>query len=173
MAKRNGDLIVYHRSDCGSGYVRMYGFGGDGPGQSCGKWGLEDWQIDIIHQYDWNFKAEDLNQLKIYRDGDLFGNGKLSPEEFQLAVNYVAGCHTDVYGHLLNDDGSRQDGQNPQDSQGFYLAFDVNNRCPDSTRRDCPENHARWESLAASMGGDMSAFGGGPETWKSIPYNGQ
>lgn len=171
MADRNGDLIVYHRSDCGSGYVRMYGFGGDGPGQPCEKWGLEDWQIDIIHQYDWNFKAEDLNQLKIYRDGDLFGNGKLSPEEFQLAVNYVAGCHTDVYGNLLNDDGSRQNGKNPQDSQGFYLAFTVNGRCPDSTRRDCPENHARWESLAKSMGGDMSAFGGGPETWKSIPYN--
>jgi hypothetical protein len=171
MARKNGDLIVYHRSDCGSGYVRMYGGGGDMDGSACGTWGLEDWQIDIIHKYDWNFKSEDLNQLKIYRDGDIFGNGKLSPEAFQLAVNWVAGCHTDMYGNLLNDDGSRQDGQNPQDAQGFYLAFTVNGRCPDATRRDCPENHTRWESLSKSMGGDMSAFGGGPETWKAIPYN--
>jgi len=171
MAKKNGDLIVYHRSDCGSSYVRMYGGGGDMDGSACGTWGLEDWQIDIIHKYDWNFKSEDLNQLKIYRDGDIFGNGKLSPEAFQLAVNWVAGCHTDMYGNLLNDDGSRQDGQNPQDAQGFYLAFTVNGRCPDATRRDCPENHTRWEDLSKSMGGDMSAFGGGPETWKSIPYN--
>jgi hypothetical protein len=171
MAEKNGDLIVYHRSDCGSSYVRMYGGGGDMDGSACGTWGLEDWQIDIIHKYDWNFKSEDLNQLKIYRDGDIFGNGKLSPEAFQLAVNWVAGCHTDMYGNLLNDDGSRQDGQNPQDAQGFYLAFTVNGRCPDATRRDCPENHTRWESLSKSMGGDMSAFGGGPETWKAIPYN--
>jgi hypothetical protein len=171
MARKNGDLIVYHRSDCGSSYVRMYGGGGDMDGSACGTWGLEDWQIDIIHKYDWNFKSEDLNQLKIYRDGDIFGNGKLSPEAFQLAVNWVAGCHTDMYGNLLNDDGSRQDGQNPQDAQGFYLAFTVNGRCPDATRRDCPENHTRWNDLSRSMGGDMSAFGGGPETWKAIPYN--
>jgi hypothetical protein len=174
MADKNGGGIVYHRSDCGSGYVRMYGSGGDWPEVltgGCEKWALEDWQIDIIHKYDWNFKAEDLNQLKIYRDGDILGKGKLSPEEFQLAVNYVAGCHTDVSGNLLNDDGSRQDGKNPQDSQGFYLAFTVNGRCPDSTRRDCPENHTHWESLSKSMRGDMSAFGGGPETWKATPYN--
>jgi hypothetical protein len=171
MAEKNGDLIVYHRSDCGSSYVRMYGGGGDMDGSACGTWGLEDWQIDIIHKYDWNFKSEDLNQLKIYRDGDIFGNGKLSSEAFQLAVNWVAGCHTDMYGNLLNDDGSRQDGQNPQDAQGFYLAFTVNGRCPDATRRDCPENHTRWEDLSKSMGGDMSVFGGGPETWKAIPYN--
>jgi len=171
MAERNGWGVVYNSSDCGDSYVRWYGFGGDAPCSSCDTWGLEDWQIEIIHKYDWNFKAEDLNQLKIYRDGDIFGKGKLSPEAFQLAINWVAGLHTDAYGHLLNDDGSRQDGKNPQDSQGFYLAFTENGRCPDSTRRECPENHARWNELSRSMGGDMSAFGGGPETWKSTPYN--
>lgn len=171
MADKNGGGFVYHRSDCGSGYVRLYGGGGgEGwTGSACGTWALEDWQIDIIHKYDWNFKLEDLQQLKTYRDGDLFGKGKLSPEEFQLAVNRRAGCHTDVYGNLLNDDGSRQDGLNPKDAQGCYLAFDVNNFCPDSTRRDCPENHALWDLWVRSGGG----IGDGPETWKTVPYNRQ
>ena len=74
MAKRNGDGIVYHRSDCsgagdvesGSGYVRFYGLGGDGPGSVCGTWFLEDWKIAVIHSADWNFRAEDLNWLTYY-----------------------------------------------------------------------------------------------------------
>lgn len=35
---KNGDGLVYHRSDCGYPNVRMYGFGGDGPGTACGQW---------------------------------------------------------------------------------------------------------------------------------------
>jgi hypothetical protein len=167
MAKQNGGGIVYHRSDCGSGYVRWYSAGGNSPCSACEKWLLEDWQIDIIHQYDWNFKAEDLNDLKTCRDGDIFGKGKLSPEDFQRRVNWISGCHTDVYGNLVNEDGSRQDGDNPKDAQGFYLAFDVNNFCPDDTRRDCPENHQRWNDLVRSG----VVLGAGPETWKSTPYN--
>jgi len=170
MSEKHGDGLVYHRSDCGSGYVRLYGGGGDMDGTACGKWALADWQIDIIHKYDWNFKSEDLTWLIQFHDG-LLGIPPLSAEEFQLKVNLIAGCHTDGWGHLLNDDGSRQDGQNPMDGQGFFLAHDINGNCPDQTRKECPENHARWQSLVASMGGDMSAFGGGPETWKSIPYD--
>lgn len=33
--KRNGDGIVFHHSDCGYPNVRMYSFGGDGPGSAC------------------------------------------------------------------------------------------------------------------------------------------
>ena len=40
MADRNGDGVVYHRSDCGDNYVRWYGFGGDGPCSACDTWGL-------------------------------------------------------------------------------------------------------------------------------------
>lgn len=71
MADKNGDGIVYHRSDCsnagdvfsGHGYVRFYGGGGDYDGSICGTWLLEDWKIAVIHHADWNFRAEDLNWL--------------------------------------------------------------------------------------------------------------
>ena len=39
-AAKNGDGIVYHPSNCGYPNVRWYGFGGDGPGQSCNTWSL-------------------------------------------------------------------------------------------------------------------------------------
>ena len=51
MADRNGDGIVYHRSDCGENYVRWYGFGGDGPCSTCESWGLSDEAIKFIHQH--------------------------------------------------------------------------------------------------------------------------
>lgn len=64
-APRNGGGIVYHRSDCGYGYVRFYGFGGDGPGSACGTWALAPYQRDIIHSFDWNFRTEDLTAVHI------------------------------------------------------------------------------------------------------------
>ncbi len=51
MADRNGDGIVYHRSDCSEGYVRWYGFGGDGPCSTCETWGLSEEAIKFIHQH--------------------------------------------------------------------------------------------------------------------------
>ena len=51
MADKNGDGIVYHRSDCSLGYVRMYGAGGDLPGSACGTWGLRDRAIQYIHDH--------------------------------------------------------------------------------------------------------------------------
>ena len=42
MADKNGDGIVYHRSDCGDNNVRWYGFGGDAPCSTCESWGLTD-----------------------------------------------------------------------------------------------------------------------------------
>jgi hypothetical protein len=64
MANKNGNGIVYHCSDCGDDYVRMYGFGGDGPGSVCGSWELTPKQIRYIHDHpDVNHTAEALAQI--------------------------------------------------------------------------------------------------------------
>ena len=61
MADKNGDGIVYHRSDCGDNYVRFYGFGGDGPGSTCETWGLTDKAIRYIHDHpEINHRLEDV-----------------------------------------------------------------------------------------------------------------
>ena len=61
MADRNGDGIVYHRSDCGENYVRFYGFGGDGPCSTCETWGLTDKAIRYIHNHpEINHRLEDV-----------------------------------------------------------------------------------------------------------------
>jgi hypothetical protein len=61
MADRNGDGIVYHRSDCGDNYVRFYGFGGDGPCSTCETWGLTDKAIRYIHDHpEINHRIEDV-----------------------------------------------------------------------------------------------------------------
>lgn len=61
MADRNGDGIVYHRSDCSEGNVRWYGFGGDGPCSTCESWGLTDRAIQYIHDHpEINHRIEDV-----------------------------------------------------------------------------------------------------------------
>ena len=61
MADRNGDGIVYHRSDCGENYVRWYGFGGDGPCSACDTWGLTNKAIRYIHDHpEINHRVEDV-----------------------------------------------------------------------------------------------------------------
>ena len=61
MADRNGDGIVYHRSDCGDNNVRWYGFGGDGPCSTCESWGLTDKAIRYIHDHpETNHRIEDV-----------------------------------------------------------------------------------------------------------------
>ena len=61
MADRNGDGIVYHRSDCGDNNVRWYGFGGDGPCSTCESWGLTDRAIRYIHDHpETNHRIEDV-----------------------------------------------------------------------------------------------------------------
>jgi hypothetical protein len=61
MAEKNGDGIVYHRSDCSLGYVRMYGGGGDMDGSVCGTWGLTDKAIQYIHDHpEINHRFEDV-----------------------------------------------------------------------------------------------------------------
>ena len=61
MADRNGDGVVYHRSDCGDNYVRWYGFGGDGPCSSCDTWGLTNKAIRYIHDHpEINHRLEDV-----------------------------------------------------------------------------------------------------------------
>jgi hypothetical protein len=61
MADKNGDGIVYHRSDCGEDNVRMYGAGGDLPGSMCGTWGLSPQAIKYIHDHpEKNHRFEDV-----------------------------------------------------------------------------------------------------------------
>jgi hypothetical protein len=61
MAEKNGDGIVYHRSDCGDANVRMYGGGGDCSGSICAPWGLSSEAIKYIHDHpEKNHRAEDI-----------------------------------------------------------------------------------------------------------------
>jgi hypothetical protein len=61
MADRNGDGIVYHRSDCGDNYVRWYSSGGDSPCSACDTWGLTDKAIRYIHDHpEINHRFEDV-----------------------------------------------------------------------------------------------------------------
>jgi hypothetical protein len=61
MADKNGDGIVYHRSDCSPGYVRWYGAGGDWSGSTCETWGLSDEALQYIHDHpEINHRAEDI-----------------------------------------------------------------------------------------------------------------
>ncbi len=61
MADRNGNGIVYHRSDCGDNYVRWYGFGGDGHCSTCDTWGLDSRAIAYIHAHpEINHRFEDI-----------------------------------------------------------------------------------------------------------------
>ena len=61
MADKNGDGIVYHRSDCSPGYVRWYGAGGDWSGSTCDSWGLNDKALQYIHDHpEINHRAEDI-----------------------------------------------------------------------------------------------------------------
>jgi hypothetical protein len=64
MAERNGDGIVYRRSDCSEGNVRFYGFDGEGPGSKCGTWELSNYQIRYIHEHpEVNHRIEDLRNI--------------------------------------------------------------------------------------------------------------
>ena len=66
MADKNGDGIVYHCSDCGDNYVRMYMFGGDWPGSSCDTWGLTSTAIRYIHDHpEENHRLEDILHMEI------------------------------------------------------------------------------------------------------------
>ena len=49
FAAKNGDGFVYHRSDCSSGLVKMYGNGGDWVNKECGRW-LDPDFIKIVHE---------------------------------------------------------------------------------------------------------------------------
>ena len=61
MADKNGDGIVYHRSDCSLGNVRWYGAGGDWSGSTCDSWGLNDKALQYIHDHpEINHRAEDI-----------------------------------------------------------------------------------------------------------------
>ena len=61
MADKNGNGIVYHRSDCGDNYVRWYGFGGDGHCSTCDTWGLDSRAIAYIHAHpEINHRFEDI-----------------------------------------------------------------------------------------------------------------
>lgn len=66
MADKNGDGIVYHCSDCGDDYVRMYLAGGDWPGSACETWGLTSTAIRYVHDHpEMNHRLEDLLAMEI------------------------------------------------------------------------------------------------------------
>jgi hypothetical protein len=77
-APKNGDGIVYNKSDCGETNVRFYGFGGDGPGSACGTWSLDTWMRYFIwyanptggedkDNYNWTYKEvrEDIQSILV------------------------------------------------------------------------------------------------------------
>jgi hypothetical protein len=108
-APQNGGGIVYHRSNCGYGYVRWYGAGGEGPAQACGTWSLAAYQRDIIHSFDWNFRTEDLTWLHLYYFNNY--NNRATSEspwarqaeaEFFDAVNQINGGRGNSYTDLIN-----------------------------------------------------------------------
>ena len=65
-APRNGDGLVYHRSDCGDKNVRMYGEGGDSivGGSMCGEWLFSKFLVQLVHSTDYNFNTDQLNCMQ-------------------------------------------------------------------------------------------------------------
>ena len=63
-ADNNGHGVVYHRSDCSPGYVRVYGDGGRGDGNffGCGQF-LSEFAMEVIHTTDYNFNVDQLTCL--------------------------------------------------------------------------------------------------------------
>lgn len=64
-AGKNGDGIVYHRSDCSPGFVRMYGGGGDWSGSACGKW-LSPLAIKTVWNADHNWRIDEIDDCATY-----------------------------------------------------------------------------------------------------------
>jgi hypothetical protein len=109
-APRNGGGIVYHRSDCSYGNVRFYGVGGDGPGSICGGWLTFKWQADIVHSFDWNFRLEDLDNLRqahfdytMAVNNGSAGEARDRERAFFDAVNAVNGGRGNAYTDLINN----------------------------------------------------------------------
>ena len=68
MAERNGDGVVYHRSDCSEGNVRYYYEGGDSilGGSACAPWGLTDEALKYIHDHpEINHRIEDILAMEL------------------------------------------------------------------------------------------------------------
>lgn len=96
MAEKNGDGIVYHRSDCSPGYVRSYGAGGDWPGSICGTWGLSEAALQYIHDHpEINHRFEDMVALTFEKEvepvaKDFFGDiGKVLEPVFSDPISVI------------------------------------------------------------------------------------
>jgi hypothetical protein len=48
FAAKNGNCIVFHKSDCSEGRVRWYNNGGNARASECGYW-LPDKMSDLVH----------------------------------------------------------------------------------------------------------------------------
>jgi len=56
-ADNNGHGLVYHRSDCSPGWVRVYGDGGRWDGSVCGQW-LSEFAMQVIpSRYETNIQS--------------------------------------------------------------------------------------------------------------------
>ena len=71
---RNGDGLVYHRSDCGDKNVRMYGDGGNSivGGSMCGEWLATKFLVQLVHSTDYNFNVPQLNCMRKQFDTQSF-----------------------------------------------------------------------------------------------------
>ena len=59
-APNNGHGLVYHHSDCGEDYVRVYGDGGRMAGSICGTWLFTKFHTQVVHSTDYNFNVDQL-----------------------------------------------------------------------------------------------------------------
>jgi len=82
-ADNNGHGLVYHRSDCSPGYVRVYGDGGRMDGTACGQW-LSEFAMEVIHTTDYNFNVDQLVCLdKQFSPQIFFSNYHISDDELR------------------------------------------------------------------------------------------
>jgi len=82
-ADNNGHGLVYHRSDCSPGYVRVYGDGGRMDGTACGQW-LSEFAMEVIHTTDYNFNVDQLVCLdKQFSPQIFFSSYHISDDELR------------------------------------------------------------------------------------------
>ena len=95
-ADRNGDALVYHRSDCGYPRHRVYGDGGNWPGSVCGNWIPEFGAIPLCGV---NINAHDVIWYGEYDD--------------DLSISSVRNTYTNI--KIRNEDGGGRHNWTPKE----------------------------------------------------------
>ena len=89
-AGKNGDGIVYHRSDCGAFGMRQYGGGGDWAGGACGYW-LNTQMGQIVWSEDHNWTIWEICQTIRYdvaHGGTWINNQTLAEVDYLKIFGY-------------------------------------------------------------------------------------